>query len=323
MRLRFAPLFIATLIAAAPAPAVALDANTINEAGFSAKETKAVNPSVVKAQVLLDRARFSPGVIDGRMGENVRQAIAAFREAKGLKEGDSLDEEAWSKLTATSSEPIVKEYTITAEDVKGPFTEKIPAKMEDMAELDRLGYRGPKELLAEKFHMDDDLLAALNKGKPFDKAGTTILVANVNDEKPKEKVAKIEIDKSEKSLRALDKDGKLLAFYPATIGSEEKPAPSGTHKVERVAMNPTYTYNPEYAFKGVKAKEPFTIKPGPNNPVGSVWIALSVEGYGIHGTPDPSKIAKTASHGCVRLTNWDAKELAQMVEKGTPVEFKD
>ena len=113
-----------------------------------------------------------------------------------------------------------------------------------------------------------------------------------------------------------------MATYPATIGSEEKPAPSGTLKVERIARNPDYTYNPKYAFKGVKADKPFTIKPGPNNPVGTVWIALSKEGYGIHGTPDPAKVGKTSSHGCVRLTNWDAEELAGTIEKGARVDFE-
>src|SRR3712207_8258259 len=119
------------------------------------------------------------------------------------------------------------------------------------------------------------------------------------------------------------KDGKLVAFYPASIGSEEKPAPSGSRKVERVAQNPTYTYNPKYQFKGVKSDKPFTIKAGPNNPVGAVWIDLSIESYGIHGTPEPEKVGKTYSHGCVRLTNWDVRQLAAMVEKGTPVRSEE
>jgi lipoprotein-anchoring transpeptidase ErfK/SrfK len=131
------------------------------------------------------------------------------------------------------------------------------------------------------------------------------------------------VEKSARTLRALDKGGKLIAYFPASIGSQEKPAPSGTHKIERVAQNPSYTYNPKYKFKGVKSDKPFTITPGPNNPVGAVWIALSVEGYGIHGTPDAAKVGKSFSHGCVRLTNWDATELAAMIEKGTPVEFVD
>jgi lipoprotein-anchoring transpeptidase ErfK/SrfK len=192
-----------------------------------------------------------------------------------------------------------------------------------MAKLDRLGYTSPVEELAEKFHMDESLLKALNPGKAFDKAGTTILVANIKNEKPGEKVGKIVVEKGQHALRALDKDGKLVAFYPASIGSEEKPAPSGSYKVERVAQNPSYTYNPKYKFKGVKSDKPFTIKPGPNNPVGAVWIDLSLESYGIHGTPEPSKVGKTYSHGCVRLTNWDVKQLAAMVEKGTSVEFVD
>jgi lipoprotein-anchoring transpeptidase ErfK/SrfK len=172
-----------------------------------------------------------------------------------------------------------------------------------------------------------DLLKALNPDKPFDKAGTALVVAHVDAKaqggKQPDKVGKIEIVKSEHILRALAKDGAVIAVYPASIGSEEKPAPSGSHSVRAVANNPNYTYNPDYAFKGVKAKEKFEIKPGPNNPVGSTWIDLSIESFGIHGTPDPEKVGKAYSQGCVRLTNWDVQELSKMVEKGTPVEFID
>src|SRR4029077_6097256 len=122
-------------------------------------------------------------------------------------------------------------------------------------------------------------------------------------------------------VRVLAKDGALLASYPASVGSEEKPAPSGMLKVVRVGRNPTYTYDPEFKFRGVKANEKLHIAPGPNNPVGLVWIALNEKSYGIHGTPEPSKVGKTESHGCVRLTNWDALALAKLVRKGMPVEF--
>ncbi|KAI9881865.1 MAG: hypothetical protein M1823_006424, partial [Watsoniomyces obsoletus] len=137
----------------------------------------------------------------------------------------------------------------------------------------------------------------------------------------KGRVAKVEVDKKLLLLRALDKSGALVAVYPASIGSGERPAPSGTLTVRAIAMNPGYTYNPKYKFEGVKSDKPFEIAPGPNNPVGSVWIALDREGYGIHGTPDPDKVSKSYSHGCVRLTNWDAEELARMVDKGTTVAF--
>ena len=113
----------------------------------------------------------------------------------------------------------------------------------------------------------------------------------------------------------------MLAMYPVTAGSKDKPAPDGALKVTSVVKNPTYRYNPDYAFKGVKSKEPFTIKPGPNNPVGTVWIGLNKEGYGIHGTPEPSKVSKSESHGCIRMTNWDALQLASALGKATPVEF--
>src|SRR5262249_2082006 len=160
-------------------------------------------------------------------------------------------------------------------------------------------------------------------GKKFDRAGETIAVANVVGQQNAMPVARVEIDKVRQTLRAFDADGKLMAFYPATVGSSEKPTPSGTLKVTAIHQNPTYRYNPEYRFKGVKSKRPFTIKPGPNNPVGSTWINLSAEGYGIHGTPDPGKVSKSASHGCVRLTNWDAQALSANIKRGTPVLFLD
>ncbi|MEE1657756.1 L,D-transpeptidase [Microvirga sp. CF3062] len=322
----YAAVGILSFLGPALAEPQGLDLEAVNGAEWTPKSDKGkeINPALIKAQVLLDRARFSPGVIDGHNGENLQNAIKIFEKTNELKPDGALDGEVWRKLAETSAEPVLTEYTITDEDVKGPFV-KIPDKLEDQAKLDRLGYSNPEELLAEKFHMDVDLLKALNPDKPFDKAGTAIVVANIDAKadsgKPKEKVAKIEIVKSEKVLRAVAKDGAVMAVYPASIGSEEKPAPSGSHTVRAVAKNPNYTYNPDYAFKGVKAKEKFEIKPGPNNPVGSTWIDLSVESFGIHGTPEPEKVGKAYSQGCVRLTNWDVQELAQMVERGTPVEF--
>ncbi len=312
------------VLAAPPRPPLDLDA--VNRADLSFKDEKEISPTFIKAQVLLDRARFSPGVIDGRNGENVQNAIRAFEKARGLNPDGVLDDEVWARLNEVSPEPVLVEYRISDEDVKGPFT-KIPDKMEKQADLDRLGYSTAEELLAEKFHMDQDLLKALNAGKRFDQAGASIVVAHVappaNAPDLTGKAARIEIAKKERVLRALAEDGSILAVYPASIGSEDKPAPSGTYSVRVVVRNPDYTYNPDYAFKGVKAKEKFRIKPGPNNPVGTVWIDLSVESFGIHGSPQPDTVGKAYSHGCARLTNWDAEELATMTRKGTPVTFLD
>jgi lipoprotein-anchoring transpeptidase ErfK/SrfK len=169
--------------------------------------------------------------------------------------------------------------------------------------------------------MTESLLAALNPGVDFSRAGTRIAVADVRQKPRQAKVAKIIINKNVRSLSAFDAEGKLVAFYPASIGSKDKPAPSGEFKVKAVERNPVYHYDPRFAFKGVKAKHKFNIQAGPKNPVGLVWIDLSAPTYGIHGTPSPEKIGKTESHGCIRLTNWDALDLAAMVHRGTIVDF--
>ena len=322
IRLLVATIFWGWLVL--PAAAAGLDAAAINNAEFGSKPPgdDKVEP-VVKAQVLLDRARFSPGEIDGKLGENAQKALRAFAEAKGLATGKALTPEIWSALAPTSTDPVIVEYTISENDVKGPFLEKLPAKMEEMKDLKALSYTSPREALAEKFHISEGLLAALNSGKKFDRAGEVILVANVLNKQAKLTVGRIEVDKSRQTVRAFDPSGALVAFFPATVGSEEKPTPNGSFKVVSTDANPNYRYNPDYKFKGVKSKQAFTIRPGPNNPAGSYWIGLSAEGYGIHGTPNPSKVSKTESHGCVRLTNWDVGLLGSNVKKGTPVVFVD
>ena len=294
----------------------------MNKAEFTKPSAKNSRAVTVKAQVLLDRLRFSSGAIDGRRSDNFANALRAFQQQNGLNASGELDDATWKKLTE-SPEPALIEYTISAADTKGPFAEEIPESYEKKAELKRLDYTGPLELIAERFHMDEELLRQLNRGKSFDQAGTVIAVANVNV-KPvalRMKAARLEVDKTRKSVRALAADGKLLAFYPASIGSEDKPAPSGKLKVVRVARGPSYTYNPEFKFRGVKAERELKIAAGPNNPVGSVWIALNQKTYGIHGTAEPAKVGKVDSHGCVRMTNWDALALANLVRKGTVVEF--
>lgn len=321
-------LFLATMLSGAlvlPAAAASLDAAAINGAEYSAKRAAddRIDAAVVKIQVWLDRVRFSPGEIDGKLGENAQKALKAFAEAKSLPSDKLPNPEIWKALAGASEDAVIVEYKISDKDVKGPFLEKLPAKMEDMKDLKALGYTSGREALAEKFHMSEDLLAALNPGKKFDTAGEAIFVANVLNKPAKLTVGRIEVDKAAQTVRAFDAAGALVAFFPATVGSEEKPTPTGSLKVVSSDADPNYRYNPDYKFKGVKSTKPFTIKPGPNNPAGSYWIGLSSEGFGIHGTANPSKVSKSESHGCVRLTNWDVALLGASVKKGIPVAFVD
>ncbi|WP_245330558.1 L,D-transpeptidase family protein [Bradyrhizobium sp. AS23.2] len=299
-----------------------MDAAAIDSAQPSKKtlSNEKPTPAGVRLQVLLDRAHFSPGEIDGKFGENARKALRAYAEARQLPSSDELTEDVWKALQA-DDRPLTARYTITDKDVAGPFLRMLPSKMEDMKNIPKLGYTSPREALAEKFHMSEQLLAALNPGHQFDRAGDTIVVVDIAGGGAPAQADRVEVDKRRQTVKLFDKSNSLIGFYPATVGSEEKPSPSGTLKVTEISRNPTYRYNPAYHFKGVHARKPFTIKPGPNNPVGNVWINLSAEGYGIHGTPSPDKISKAQSHGCVRLTNWDAERVAGSVSKGTPVAF--
>lgn len=276
----------------------------------------AAGSSVLRLQVLLDRARFSPGEIDGRYGNNTRRAVLAFNTARGLPGKDRVDAKTWAELNRDEA-PAVVRYEISAEDVAGPF-EKIPVETADKAKLKALGFESPLEGLAEKFHASPKLLRELNRGSRFDTAGAAIMVPSVaRPAAEKVQGATVKVSESDRSVIVLAGSGDVVARYPATVGSEHDPLPVGTWKVNGVSFKPSFTYNPDLFWDSEPGDTKAKLAPGPNNPVGDVWVDLSKPHYGIHGSPEPATIGGATSHGCIRLTNWDAVELARLVAPGT------
>ena len=294
-------------------------------------------------QVALDRAGFSTGVIDGRMGANTQRAIDAYRQRHGTEPSPFPD-------------PLL-EYRITAEDEAGPFASDIPTDLVEQSKLPALAYRSVVEALAERFHTTPEVLRELNASASFT-VGASIRVPNVeplvvpatpappapakadsngaaaqavgtNGRPPApDKTQKndkpdviVRVSRSSSSLTVTDNDGKALFFAPVTTGSRNDPLPIGEWKVNGVQNNPPFHYNPDLFWDADPGHTKATIPPGPNGPVGLVWIDISKEHYGLHGSPEPSKIGRTESHGCVRLTNWDALRVAALVRPGTRVVF--
>lgn len=320
----FLPGLALVMLLASLLPARALTADEINTATFRGeprKSPKAPDAFIVKAQVLLARRNISPGEIDGMDGENYRKAIAQFRLQNRLGTGDRMDEPLWIALGGPEAGEVVGTYKLTAKDAEAKLPRRIPQDFARQAKMKRLDYTTPREMLAERFHMSPALLAALNPKAKFRAKGEEIKVVSIDRKPPEGPVERLEAVKATGMLVVYGKDDVILASYPATIGNDREPSPQGDHKVKRIAHDPPYHYDPEKNFQQGQNRKKLVLPPGPNNPAGTVWIGLSKPTFGIHGTPEPSKVSKTSSHGCVRLTNWDVEELAAMLKPGVAMRF--
>ncbi len=270
--------------------------------------------ATLRTQVQLDRAHFSPGEIDGVGGSNTRRAISAFQSARGLDPSGKLDDATLAALSADEA-PTLVSYTLTEADVAGPYVE-IPSDMIDKSKLAALGFTSVGEALGERFHASPKLLQKLNPGVSLDTAGEVLQVPNVEPTSALPKASKVVVDRSDASVSLLDESGTVFARFPASTGSEHDPLPTGEWKINGVARNPVFNYNPDLFWDADPTHGKATLPAGPNNPVGPVWIDLSKPHYGIHGTPEPRTIGKTESHGCIRLSNWNALALADAVAPG-------
>ncbi len=328
-----------TLSCFAASAAIFLGTRTLMAAQRSAPSAQSVGLTELKLQVLLDRADFSPGEIDGKGGKNSREAMAAFQAARRLAPGARSHKALLQALGAGSVKPIVP-YTITAEDVTGPFVDRIPEDATEQSKLPGLYYTSVLEELGEKFHSAPALLKHLNPHAHFT-AGEHIRVPNVlNAEQPtpntahaagtegkrvraKAEAGKVVVSRKASDLKVYDRESQIIFYAPVTSGSEHDPLPVGNWVVTSVVRNPTYNYNPDLFWDADPANAKAKIAAGPNNPVGVVWIGINVPHYGIHGTPEPGEIGHSQSHGCVRMTNWDATSVADLVKDGTSVVFEE
>lgn len=270
----------------------------------------------IKMQALLDWNHASPGAIDGGWGMNSKKALINFQTMKGLPATGKMDQKTWDALNKNipANKPVLVTYTITEDDVKTNFA-TTPASAEAKSKMKGLYYQDIKEMLGERFHMDVRYLDKLNKNKQY-KAGETITVLNTRDPL-KQRINRVVANKADKTLYAYNGD-KLVATYPTTVGSDATPSPQGTFKIINKVKMPWYKAT---VGKG-SDKQVYMLPPGPNSPVGVVWMGLSKPSYGIHGSPEPEGISRQASAGCVRLTNWDVLEVYANIENGATVELK-
>jgi lipoprotein-anchoring transpeptidase ErfK/SrfK len=302
-------------------PPEAVTAQAIEDATLDPDKPIAQQPPglLVKVEVLLDRAHNSPGVVDGRPGANLDHALGFYAHQRRLS--PSLNPAVFQSLQKLGGGPITQSYTITEQDEAGPFIGHLPSDFYAQSKFKHMGYVSPEQELAERFHMGERLLESMNPGADFSKAGTQITVVRPHTGGLGAPVEKIIVNKSVDEVMAYGVAGNLVASFPSTIGSSEHPAPSGDYTVADIRPHPAYVYDPRVLTWGPRRHGRFTIKPGPTNPTGVIWIGLSKPTFGIHGTSHADLIGKSASHGCVRLTNWDAWDLGHAVQLGVPVSF--
>lgn len=310
--------------------------------GTSAKPP--VDLNILHAQVILDHLGFSPGILDGREGRSLVAALKGFQETRGLPQTGKLDARTLWALHAYRALRPTRRLVVTAESMAGPFVNPMPKDPADQAKLPSLAYRDPLEKLAESFHTTPEVLKALNDPALQLRAGAILVLPNAlpysraypADLKPEWRAtldmlnvdatqpqgARIVVDKSERTLRVYDEGGTLVALFSATMGSSHDPLPIGSWKIQGADYNPKFRYDPELFWDVKDSKAKALLPPGPNGPVGVVWLDLNKPHYGIHGTPEPQTIGRAESHGCIRLTNWDVARLALMVKPGTPAVFQ-